>query len=76
MTDDKKKNALPYGYVLDSGVYRYTVRSVLGMGGFGITYYGELKTRVGNINVDVPIAIKEFFPASLCERLDGTYSSG
>ena len=72
MTDDKKKNALPYGYVLDSGVYRYTVRSVLGMGGFGITYYGELKTRVGNINVDVPIAIKEFFPASLCERLDGT----
>ena len=68
MTDMKQQNVLPAGIILDSGRYRYTVGRTLGKGGFGITYYGELKVRVNNIDIEAPIAIKEFFPSSLCER--------
>lgn len=69
---ENMKNALPYGSKLTSPDYTYTICAVLGSGGFGITYYGELGTRLGNINLKAHIAIKEFFPSSMCERLDGT----
>lgn len=72
MSDEKLKNALSLGTRLSSGQYTYTVRSVLGAGGFGITYYGELNARVGNISGVFPVALKEFFPSSLCERLEGS----
>ncbi len=51
-------NALPTGYKL----YEYTIKSVLGHGGFGITYlaYDE------NLNKDV--AIKEYLPAEFAVR--------
>lgn len=53
--------ALPTGYELGD----YTIESLLGHGGFGITYLAsdrQLGTRV---------AIKEYFPQSLAERGDG-----
>lgn len=53
--------ALPIGYELGD----YTIESLLGHGGFGITYLAsdrQLGTRV---------AIKEYFPESLAERGDG-----
>lgn len=53
-------NALPRDYVL--GEYRLV--SVLGEGGFGITYQAE------DSNLNCPVAIKEYLPTQLARRLD------
>ena len=50
---------LPMGTVLQG---RYTVGKVLGQGGFGITYIGW------DNFLDVPVAIKEFYPSSFVNR--------
>lgn len=63
-------NALSHGTKLYSPRGMYIIRSVLGTGGFGITYYGELSMKVDNIRGVFPVAIKEFFPGTLCERAD------
>lgn len=59
MTD---ANALPVGTRLGE----YAVESILGSGGFGITY------RAHDAHLDTPVALKEYFPASLAYRVDGT----
>ncbi len=41
---------------------RYMVGKVLGEGGFGITYIGW------NLNLDMPIAVKEYFPKGFVAR--------
>ena len=61
-------NALPVGAVLDSGQQRYRIVKVLGQGGFGITYQATAKIKVGNVQVDVPFAVKEHFLSSFCGR--------
>jgi len=53
-------NALPRDYML--GEYRLV--SVLGEGGFGITYQAE------DSNLNCPVAIKEYLPTQLAKRLD------
>ena len=50
---------LPIGTVLQN---RYTVGKVLGQGGFGITYIGW------DNSLDTPVAVKEYYPASLVNR--------
>jgi len=50
---------LPIGTVLRG---QYTVGKVLGQGGFGITYIGW------DNFLDVPVAIKEFYPSSFVNR--------
>lgn len=50
--------ALPAGYVLQE----YNLLSVLGMGGFGITYLAT------DSHLNLKVAIKEFFPANLAVR--------
>lgn len=55
---------------------KYKIERVLGQGGFGITYKAIMKETVsgslGNMEVDVPVAIKEFFMKDTCEREEGT----
>jgi hypothetical protein len=53
-------NALPAGYTLQE----YTVKSVLGHGGFGITYLA-----VDN-NLGKDVAVKEYLPTEFAVRLD------
>ena len=55
---------------------KYSLEKILGQGGFGITYKAIMKETVsgslGNMEVDVPVAIKEFFMRDTCEREEGT----
>lgn len=55
---ENKNNPLPVGYQLGE----YTIRSVLGHGGFGITYLAH------DVNLNSLVAIKEYFPESYAER--------
>ncbi len=50
--------ALPQG----TRIRDFEFHQVLGSGGFGITYLGL------NINLDIPVAIKEYLPADLATR--------
>lgn len=52
------KNALPPGYELEA----YTIESLLGHGGFGITYLAQDRL------LDKPVAIKEYLPQEFAVR--------
>lgn len=54
--------------VLEAGyqLHWYRIGRVLGRGAFGITYLAE------DINLDRPVAIKEFFPSQHCTRVGST----
>ena len=65
----KTNEALPVSTILDSGVRKYTINSILGQGGFGITYLATSQLIVGNIPVEVKFAIKEHYISSMNERL-------
>lgn len=63
MVDLPKKSepkTLPAGYELQC----YTIKSVLGQGGFGVTYLAHDK------NLDRKVAIKEFMPRDMATRGD------
>lgn len=65
------------GHRLDSGSNQYIIRSVLGSGGFGITYSASFSTTIGSLPVQVIVAIKEHFLKNDCDRDDShaiTYS--
>ena len=51
-------------YTLQSGsqIENYQIKRVLGVGGFGITYQAH------DINLDCPVALKEYFPHGLAVR--------
>jgi serine/threonine protein kinase len=51
--------SLPVGFVVHS---EYVIESLLGHGGFGFTY------RAHHRSLDVPVALKEFFPLHLVTR--------
>lgn len=66
--NDAARNNLPHqlpaGTVLRG---QYLIGRVLGQGGFGITYLGW------DLNLDMPIAVKEYYPSSFVSR-DSTQS--
>ena len=67
--------ALQPGTTLKNG--KYTINKILGQGSFGITYLAATKIPMqgdfGKMDVDVKVAIKEFFMADLNSRSgDGT----
>jgi serine/threonine protein kinase len=57
-TQKKHRNALPTEYQLQE----YLIQSVLGNGGFGITYLAQ------DTLLDAPVAIKEYLPNELAVR--------
>ena len=65
-----KQNALPIGTILSSKSKAYRVIEVLGAGGFGITYKVLGKTKIGNIELEMEFAIKEYFMKG-CDRGNG-----
>lgn len=68
------EKALPSGTKLRYQSNTYTIESVIGSGGFGITYKASVPTKLRNITSHAPIAIKEHFPAADCERSATTSS--
>ena len=60
--------ALKKGAILRSPRRNYIVDSVLGVGGFGITYKVTAKIKIENIEVKNQFAIKEHFLSDTCER--------
>lgn len=54
------KQSLQLGNELQNG--KYVIKSVLGQGGFGLTYLAV------HTMLDVEVAIKEFFPKTFCDR--------
>lgn len=63
-----KIKVLPQGHILKSPTYTYRIESVLGCGGFGITYLASTYIKVDNVSLKVRFAIKEHFLSSDCER--------
>lgn len=62
------QNILSPGHILQSPNYAYRIESVLGCGGFGITYLASATIKVGNVSVKAQFAIKEHFMSGDCER--------
>ncbi|MBL1141918.1 MAG: protein kinase [Proteobacteria bacterium] len=63
MTERTHRNALTAGYKL----HWYEIKSVLGQGGFGITYLAH------DLNLDRAVAIKEYLPSDFAVR-EGDHS--
>lgn len=66
--------SLPIDTVLDSGKRKYTIKSVLGQGGFGITYLATSTIYVDNIPFETQFAIKEHYISSMNERQGASVS--
>lgn len=68
----KNKIHLPIGTLLQSPQHTYKIESVLGAGGFGITYKVSAEIKVGNIPVKTFFCVKEHYMADCCERENGS----
>lgn len=70
MTIIEEHKALRLGSLLASNHGEYKIESILGMGGFGITYKATKDVYEGNIAHKHTYAIKEFFIKDICMRDD------
>ncbi len=62
------KDYLLVGTKLKSGIREYEILSVLGQGGFGITYLAKANLLVDNIPIEALFAIKEHYISKMNER--------
>lgn len=62
------KEALKQGTQIDSGHLSYCVETVIGQGGFGITYKVKCTIKVGKVDQVISFAIKEHFLDEMCQR--------
>ena len=65
-------SALAPGVVLRSPKREYTIRRVLGQGGFGITYLVDSQTGNADSSNTYVFAVKEHFVQMLCAREEGS----
>ena len=70
--------SLQTGFLLKGKSYTYKIERVLGQGSFGITYLASVKMEgaLGSIDVNIKVAIKEFFMRDINGRSDATVTSG
>ena len=70
--------SLQTGFLLKGNSYNYQIERVLGQGSFGITYLASVKMEgaLGSIDVNIKVAIKEFFMRDINGRSDATVTSG
>lgn len=65
-------NSLPAGFLLHGKSYVYKIERVLGQGTFGITYLAKTRVKLsgalGEIEVDLRVAVKEFFMKDINDR--------
>ncbi len=71
---ENHESALRAGTVIVGPERSYTIRKVLGQGGFGITYLVTAPLKVGNITVQCDFAVKELFSNTLSWRDGGSHS--
>ena len=71
---ENHESALRAGTVIAGPERSYTIRKVLGQGGFGITYLVTAPLKVGNITVQCDFAVKELFINTISWR-DGASQS-
>lgn len=57
------------GTILSSGNNKYRIVSMLGQGGFGITYLAVAEIQYGNVTTEAQFAIKEHYPSVFCKRV-------
>lgn len=69
---DIAPQTLPIGTIINSGSTSYTIKKVLGIGSFGITYLALGGIKIGNVTFEVPFAIKEHFMESCLRDKNGT----
>ena len=71
-------HALTQKTILRGNAYQYQIERVLGQGSFGITYLASVKMEgaLGSIDVNIKVAIKEFFMRDINGRSDATVTSG
>ncbi len=68
------EKSLAIGTILKSPTREYEIRSVLGSGGFGITYSATFMMKVNGLPIQAVVAIKEHFLSADCEREKHTQS--
>lgn len=71
-------HALPFGAILEGALYKYKIMKVLGQGSFGITYLAnvQMKGKLGTLDSNMTVAIKEFYMRDINGRDGQTVTSG
>lgn len=78
MSNIDSKHALHEGNILEGALYKYKIKKVLGQGTFGITYLAtvQMKGKLGTLESNLTVAIKEFFMRDINGRDGSTVTSG
>ena len=78
MNNNNTSHTLRTDYVLEGALYKYKIKKVLGQGSFGITYLAnvQMKGKLGTLDSNMTVAIKEFYMRDINGRNGETVTSG